>query len=41
MDNIEEVSLAVGQTGDLLQSARHYAAAALLNITTERPRRLS
>ena len=41
LDNIEEVALAVGQTGDLLQSARHYAAAALLNITTERPRRLS
>lgn len=41
LDNIEEVALAVGQTGDLLQSARHYAAAALLNITTERPRWLS
>ncbi len=37
MDNIEELSLAVGQSNDLLQSARGYASAGILNIRTQRP----
>lgn len=37
LDNIEQVSLAIGQGNDLMQSARHYAAAGVVSITTERP----
>ncbi len=37
MDNVEELSLAVGQGSDLLQSARAYASAGILNIRTQRP----
>ena len=37
LDNVSMVSLAVGQTDDLLQSARHYAAAGVLSIETEKP----
>jgi outer membrane cobalamin receptor len=36
LDNVDQVSLAIGQTNDLMQSARHYASAGVLNITTER-----
>lgn len=37
LDNVEELSLAVGQAGDLLQSARAYASAGILSIRTRRP----
>ena len=37
LDNVEELSLAVGQGSDLLQSARAYASAGILNIRTQRP----
>lgn len=37
LDNVGMLSLAVGQTDDMLQSARLYASAAVLGITTERP----
>jgi len=37
LDNIEALSLAVGQDDDLLQAARLYASAGVLNIQTERP----
>ncbi len=37
LDNVGMLSLAVGQTEDMLQSARLYASAAVLGITTERP----
>lgn len=36
-DNVETLSLAVGDGGDIMQSARHYASAGVLSITTERP----
>lgn len=35
LDNIQEISLAIGQRNDLMQSARHYASAGILEITTE------
>ena len=38
MDNISTLSLAIGQTENMLQSARLYASAGVLNIETERPR---
>lgn len=38
MENIESLSLAVGGTTDLLQSARHYASAGLLDIRSEQAR---
>ena len=37
LDNVSMLSLAVGQTEDMLQSARLYASAAVLGITTEHP----
>lgn len=37
LDNVGMLSLAVGQTDDMLQCARLYASAAVLGITTERP----
>ena len=37
LDNVEELSLAVGQGSDLLQSARAYASAGILSIRTQRP----
>ncbi|MBR4845619.1 MAG: TonB-dependent receptor plug domain-containing protein, partial [Bacteroidaceae bacterium] len=37
LDNVEELSLAIGQGSDLLQSARAYASAGVLNIRTQRP----
>lgn len=37
LDNVGMLSLAVGQTDDMLQAARLYASAAVLGITTERP----
>lgn len=35
LDNVEEVSLAIGQDDDLMASARHAASASVLNITTQ------
>jgi outer membrane cobalamin receptor len=37
LDNVEELSLAVGQGNDLLQSARAYASAGILSIRTQQP----
>ena len=37
LDNVASLSLSVGQSDDLLQSARMYASAGVLNIETERP----
>ncbi|MBD5202850.1 MAG: TonB-dependent receptor [Bacteroidales bacterium] len=37
LDNVEMLSLAVGQDSDPLQPARMYSSAAVLNITTARP----
>lgn len=37
LDNVSMLSLAVGQSEDLLQSARLYASAGVLNIETEKP----
>ncbi len=37
LDNVSVLSLAVGQTEEFLQSARHYASAGVLSIETERP----
>ena len=36
-DNIQELSLAMGEEDDQMQSARHYASAGVLSITTEQP----
>ena len=36
-DNIQELSLAMGEEDNQMQSARHYASAGVLSITTERP----
>ena len=36
-DNVESLSLAVGQGSDLLQPARAYASAAILAVRTQRP----
>ncbi len=38
LDNVEELSLAVGQGKNLLQSARAYASAGILDIRTLQPR---
>ncbi len=38
LDNVGMLSLAVGQTDDMLQCARLYASAAVLGISTEKPR---
>ena len=37
LDNVETVSMFVGASDDLLQSARHYASAGVLSIRSERP----
>lgn len=37
LDNVEMLSLSIGQSEDMLQSARQYASAAVLNIETEKP----
>ena len=37
-DNIARLSLALGEGSDPMQTARHYASAALLSIETELPR---
>lgn len=37
LDNVQLVSLAIGQSDNLLQSARHYASAGVLSIVSERP----
>jgi vitamin B12 transporter len=37
MENIGTLQLAIGGTNDLLQSARHYASAGLLDIWSEQP----
>lgn len=37
LDNVSMLSLAVGQQDDLLQSARMYASAGVLNIETQQP----
>lgn len=36
-DNVERITLSVGHGGDMLQSARHYASAAVLAIESCRP----
>lgn len=37
LSGVENVSLHIGQDDDIMQSARHYSAAGVLEITTERP----
>ena len=37
LDNVGMLSMAIGQGSDIMQTARHYASAALLAIETERP----
>lgn len=37
LDNISQLSMAIGQGSDLMQSARHYASAGILCIDTESP----
>ncbi|MBR6945878.1 MAG: TonB-dependent receptor, partial [Prevotella sp.] len=37
LDNIQSVSMAIGEQEELMQSARHYAAAGILNMLSERP----
>lgn len=37
LDNVQSVSIAIGENGDLLQTARHLASAGVLYIETERP----
>lgn len=37
LDNVQSLSLSVGQNEDMLQSARLYASAGVLNIETSRP----
>ena len=37
IDNLSSLSLSVGQNDDMLQSARMYASAGVLNISTEKP----
>ncbi|MBQ6062023.1 MAG: TonB-dependent receptor [Prevotella sp.] len=36
-DNLSHVSFAIGQGADIMQSARHYASAGVLDIETQRP----
>ena len=36
-DNLSDVSFVIGQGGDMMQSARHYASAGVLSIETVRP----
>ncbi len=37
LDNVESLSLAVGNADDMMQTARHYASAGILSLQTERP----
>lgn len=37
LDNVEQITLSVGQNNTLLQTARHYAAAAVLSVETAKP----
>lgn len=37
LDNVGLLSMAIGQGSDIMQSARHYASAAILSIETEQP----
>lgn len=37
IDNVSSLALSVGQSDDMLQSARLYASAGVLNITTDKP----
>ena len=37
LDNVSLVSLSIGQSDDLLQSARHYASAGVVTIESEKP----
>lgn len=37
LSGVENVMLAIGQADDIMQSARHYSAAGVLEVTTERP----
>ena len=37
LDNVEEISLALGNADNMMQTARHYASAALLTINNEHP----
>lgn len=37
LSGVEDVSLSIGQDDDIMQSARHYSAAGVLEVTTERP----
>jgi len=37
LDNVQTLSFAIGENDDWLQTARHYASAGVLSITTERP----
>ena len=37
LDNVSMLSMAIGQGSDMLQSARHYASAAVMGIMTEQP----
>ena len=38
LDNVEMVTLSIGQTEDIFQSARMYASAGVLNIKTSKPK---
>ena len=38
LDNVSTLSLAIGHDDNMLQSARHFASAGVLNIETEKPR---
>ncbi len=38
LDNVEEVSLAIGEGDDIMLTARHMASAGVLFVSTERPR---
>ncbi|GAB6394137.1 MAG: putative vitamin B12 receptor (TonB-dependent) [Bacteroidales bacterium] len=37
LDNVESISLAAGQSGDIFQTARMYASAGVLSVTTQTP----
>ena len=37
LDNVESLSLAVGNADNMMQTARHYASAGILSLQTERP----
>jgi outer membrane cobalamin receptor len=38
LDNVESISLSIGQTDDIFQTARNYASAGALRISTQTPR---